>query len=511
MSDVFSNAVELAIAERDRQSRTSNYFWDFPAWHAYMTGGSLWSKQREIAADLEHSKNIAVKAAHGVGKSYLAASLIAWWVDTRYPNAIVASTAPSTAQIGKIVWRELRRLYQEIEKRYNAGLIDHKLPGKINSDTNNNEWKDANGQSIGFGRKPPDGKEDDNFQGIHDAHVLAVGDEAVGLSSEMIDALGNITSNEDSRRILIANPTNPASYMGKIFRENTGAWSLHTISVFDSPNFTDEKNDLPADVLSKLTGPQYVEDKKKEYGENSARYKSRVLGEFAFDIGNALIVPDDLTPGYDLSIVPSSETRPEIGVDIARFGENDSSAYIFHDGQLRFLDSWSKAPATETAVRIDKLARDNGAKIVKIDGAGIGGPVVDMVVAYAGTDYTVVSMLGSAASPDKRRWYNARAFWWDNFRSRARDGKIDLDVNDERLLDELMSVEYKFAPTGALLIESKDDMARRDFKSPDFADAAIYAAADISPVVNDPFAGFEGGEQFVVEDIETEQAWWTGW
>lgn len=499
---ILAQAVEDAIAEKDRQSRTANYVWDFPAWYAYMTGGTLWSKQVEIAEDLKTSKNVAVKAGHGVGKSLLVSALIAWWVDTRYPHAFVASTAPSTAQIGAIVWRELRRLYALIEKRYNEGLVDHKLPGKINADTKNNEWKDDQGQLIGFGRKPPEGKEDDNFQGIHDAHVLAIGDEAVGLTKEMIDALGNITSNRDSRRIIIANPTNPASYMGKIFRENNEAWSKHTISVFDSPNFTDERHVLPQEILSKLTDQSYVEDKKKEYGENSARYKARVLGEFAFDIGNALITQDEITVGMETTLTPSTETLPELGVDVARFGEDSTQVYSYHDGVLRHVARWDKTAATETAAKINDLALRHGASVVKIDGSGLGGPIVDQVVALSDGRYTVVSMLGSGASPDKRRWHNARAFWWDNFRERLRNKGIDIDPEDETLMDELMSVEYKYASTGGLLIESKDDMRKRGFKSPDAADAAIYAAADIRHLLEDPLvqAGLEPGDQVVLLD-----------
>src|SRR5690625_5852950 len=83
----------------------------------------------------------------------------------------------------------------------------------------------------------------------------------------MIEALRNITSNDDSRRIIIANPTNPASYMGQIFRNEDSAWSKHTISVLESPNFTKEAKELPEEVLKRLSGPQYVEDMKKDHGE----------------------------------------------------------------------------------------------------------------------------------------------------------------------------------------------------------------------------------------------------
>src|SRR5690606_25595523 len=85
---------------------------------------------------------------------------------------------------------------------------------------------------------------------------------------------------------------------------------------------------------------------------------------------------------------------------------------------------------------------------------------------------------------------------------RLRNRSIDIDPEDETLMDELMSVEYKYASTGGLLIESKDDMRKRGFKSPDAADAAIYAAADIRHLLEDPLvqAGLEPGDQVVLLD-----------
>lgn len=502
-----TKAVEYALDVRERAAKSEAYFWDLPLWAHDIAGVDLWSKQREIAADLAENKNVAVKAGHGVGKSLMAAVMICWWVDTRYPNCFVASTAPSVSQIGAILWREIRKLVAQIETRYKKGLIDHKLPGTINTDNRNNEWKADSGQLIGFGRKPPDEKVDDAFQGIHDAAVLAIGDEAVGLSLEMIDALGNITSNEHSRRLLIANPTNPASYFGKLFKEQPDSWKFHTISVFDSPNFTDEHKTMDPAVLEKLTGPTYVEDKKKEYGENSARYKARVLGEFAFDLGDTLIQPTDLAIADDTEIVPSTDADVRLGVDVAAMGEDFSVVYSFHGGVLRFVDSWSKCDAEQSAEKIKKAALRTGAKEVRIDAGGFGGAVADIVTNAADGLYTVIKMWGSAASPDKRQWLNARAFWWDKFRSMARSKELDIDPLDETLHDELMSVEYKIAPGQGIQIESKDDMRRRGFKSPDFADSAIYAAADLSNVVESRFKGLNPGDELLMNLEVFEDSW----
>lgn len=478
-------AVEKTIEQLDRQRRTADFYNDPVAWAKYMLSVDLWSKQREISMAVVKNKNVAVKAGHGVGKSFLVAVLACWWIDTRYPKAIVASTAPSVQQIGAIVWREIRDMKSAIEKRYDAGIIDHKLPGQINFDLKDNKWMSSNGVIMGFGKKPPENKEDDSFQGIHTGHVLAIGDEACGLSKELIDALGNITSNEGSRRILIANPTNPASYFGTIFRQPDMPWDLHTISVFDSPNFTDEKYELSQEALDALSGPTYAEDKKREYGEDSARYKARVLGEFAFDVANSLIVPSDIAVGVDAEVEPSTETRPVLGVDVARFGEDASVVYKNHDGKLRLHSSWTMASTPETAMRVHRIALDEAVAEVRVDGTGVGGGVVDELVRLSEGRYLVIEMQGGAASPDRKKWHNARAFWYDKIREMIRASEIDLDPKDERLHDELCSLEYKFSTqSGGLLIESKDDMRKRGMKSPDFADAAVYATADLSLILD---------------------------
>jgi hypothetical protein len=493
------NVVEKTIAMADARKQRAQFFDDPAAWAEYMLDVYLWDKQASIAESVVHNKSTAVKAGHGVGKSYLVAILICWWIDTRYPNVFVASTAPSQKQIGAIVWRYVRQIKNQVSARYKDGIIDHELPGYITAD---NEWKEVGGNILGFGRKPPENKEDDSFQGIHDAYVLAVGDEAVGLTEAMIDALGNITSNEGSRRILICNPTNPASYIGKLFKEKVKNWVFHTISVFDSPNFRpSEAKKLSKEALAKLVGPSYVEEKRVEYGEDSPRFKSRVRGEFAYDLGDTLIKPEDVAVAVDNVIEPGLYEPRILGVDVARFGGDSSVIYFNHGGKIRFVAEMPEGRTTETARWVHQHAIDLGADQVRIDSLGIGGAVVDFLMDNDEftPHYTVIEMNANAQSPDRKKWHNARAYWWDKFRQYLRESNLDLDNEDEkheRLEDELLSVEYKFnAQSGGLLVESKDDMRKRGMKSPDFADAAIYAGADLTFLLDDPLAGHTSGDK----------------
>lgn len=514
--------ISGAISYLDEQRRKEEYRLNPTLWAKEYLGVDLWWKQSEIANALVHNKNVAVKAGHSVGKSWSAGLLICWWVDVHPTNDVfVATTAPSTAQINAIVWREVRKFHALAKQRFDDGLVDHPLPGYITSDAH---WRLPGGVEIGYGRKPPegaDGKIGDAFQGIHADYVLAIGDEATGLPGELIDSLGNITSNETSRRLLLANPTNPMSAFADIFKNDTGVWDLHTISVLDSPNFHGggECECHPSDVLGlgfpletakALVDKSYVEDKEREYaakgGRDSPQFKARVLGEFAFDMGPTLFTETDIATALDAEIMPDPAILPVIGVDVARFGDDSSVAYIgFSDGEgglkVRLLDHWEKSSGTDTARRIHQLAVDNSVREVRIDGAGLGGPIADQVRELSGGRYLLIEMIGGAASPNRQRWGNARAFWYDSARDRVASGKIGLDLADRRLQEELLGMEYKIRGTGlgALMMESKDDMKKRGVKSPDFADAFIYTCADLSAVTGDGINALKPGTRVALD------------
>lgn len=471
---------EGAIAQLQRQSRSRQYRENPVLWAEEYLGIQLWSKQAEVAMSVVTDKNVVVKAGHEVGKSFLAGLLICWWVDVHWQlpgGCFVVSTAPSTPQINAIVWREVRRFHQLATQRFEKGLTDHPLPGYITADAH---WRLEGGIEVGYGRKPPDAKED-TMSGIHARYVLAVGDEAVGLTENLIGDLGNITSNATSRRFLICNPTNPLSYVASIFRKNTGTWSTHTISVFDSPNFTGGEG-FPIEVLETLVDQSYVDDMIRDYGITSPTYISRVTGEFAWDMGFTIIRPEDVARGLECDIEPSTETLPRVGLDVSRSKAGDkNTAYSWHDGKLRLLDAWNEPNAMVTAERADSIVRGLGARELRIDGSGLGGPIADYIRQLAGDDYIVIEMLGGNPSPDKARWFNARAWWYWSFADRLSSGEIDLALDDEVLQRELLGIELKKRLSGndSILIESKEDMKKRGVGSPDHADGAIYASADL--------------------------------
>lgn len=496
------------------KQRRAEYKYNPVLWAKEVGGYHMWSTQAEVAMSVATNQNTAVKAGHGVGKSWLAAILVCWWIDTRYPDCFVASTAPSTAQIGAIVWKEIHDIRSRIERRYKEylqkeaagqsteGLPDHKLPGYVTSD---HVWKTDEGKIIGFGRKPPDQKTDDAFQGIHAVEgVLAIGDEAVGLQEDLIGALGNITSTRNSRRVLICNPTNPASYVAKLFKSKHKNWSYHTISVLKSPNFTDEKHVTPPEVLEALSDESFLEQKREEYGEGSPQWTARIEGEFAWDMGFTLFRDADITKGYDTNLDIPLETLPVLGVDVSRSKAGDTNTiYENKGGVLRFVDEWNDPNAMNTAQHIHETALARGAVEVRIDGVGLGGPIADRVSELSQGKYLVIEILGGDPSPDRKRWYNWRAYSFWTLQDNLAKGLIDLDVKDSQLSDELMGIAIKQRTSGMenLLLESKEDMRKRGVKSPNRADAANYAALDLSAWTGNPWNQYEEGTA-VTQDYE---------
>jgi hypothetical protein len=501
---MIENAIDGVIAEMRRRSKNSLYLTDPVAWASDVIGKHMWSKQAEIAGSIVDNTHTAVVSCNGAGKSATAGILGAWWVSTHdpYEVALIAS-APTYPQIARVLFRELK------DNHNAAALRGFNLPGHINQ---SEEWKldDKDGTLLGFGRRPSDTDIVSAFQGIHRRFVFVILDEAGGIPIDLYTAAEAVTTSADSRVLAIGNPDRRGTEFHRIFREDD-TWNKIKISAYDSPNFTGEW--VPEKVKPLLIQPAWVDRQKIAWGEDSARFKSKVLGEFPDEDDTAFFSQTALDKGIDCEVDEDSEIATIMGVDLARFGEDDSVIYTNQAGRLRKYSSWSKATSVESANRVHQAAIELGCKQVRVDGAGLGGPVIDQLAVLANGKYTVISMMGSAASPDRTRWYNARAFNFDSLREQMVEGKIDIDPDDKDLIDEMMMLRYKFSSLGSIQIESKDDMKSRGVKSPDNLDAAVYASVDLEGLMQSPMNGKKPGDKVFMdpENMMLSDPFYSNW
>ena len=156
------NHLKATVDRRTLAGRTTKYGAHPVRWVQERLNQTVWSKQREILSAVRDHRRVAVRSGHGVGKSWTAALVACWWLDTHPPGeAFVVSTAPTFSQVRAILWRYIR-------KHHGAG----QLAGRVNQ----TEWL-IDDELVGYGRKPAD-TDTDGFQGIHARYVLVVLDEA---------------------------------------------------------------------------------------------------------------------------------------------------------------------------------------------------------------------------------------------------------------------------------------------------------------------------------------------
>ena len=431
------------------------------AWINARLGEHTWSKQAEIAASVVTNTRTAVKSCHGIGKSFIASRLALWWIDTHRPGeAIVVSTAPTYAQVHAILWEEIR-------KGHRKGA----LAGKV---LKSDEWQDDAGDIVGFGRKPADANEH-GFQGIHRLYVLVILDEACGIPKQLFTAAEAIVTNENCRILAIGNPDDPGTEFGKVCRPGSG-YNVISVSAFESPNFTGET--VPDPLPKLLVSRDWVDDKRRRWGESNPLWKSKVLGEFP-EIGeNTLIHPAWITRAQQADM-PAGAPRT-LGVDVARFGTDKTVICLREGPRARIVKRINHSPTTVTTGTVMQLQRELSTPVAQVDGVGVGGGVVDMLAEYGAP---AVDMQAGAAAfgEDAHRFKNVRAQWYWGLREAFEAGEIDLDPNDDDLAGQLAELRYTLDSRGQIVIESKDDMKKRGVNSPDDADALMLAFATQPP------------------------------
>lgn len=485
-----------------------------------------WSIQREICESVRDNRYTAVPSCHGVGKSWTAAAIIAWWIDSHpQGSAFVVSTAPSAAQVSAVMWREVAKLHRK------AGLA-----GRITS-AGYPMWK-IGPELVGYGRKPAD-YEESAFQGIHARYVLIVIDEACGVVEHLFNAIDSLATNENARVLAIGNPDDPSSHFAKICQPDS-LWNVIQIDALRTAGMTREKvigpdpkrplypltaqlmraerisfstEVIPAELYSDLTGPLWVEERIRNWagvGQSeigviaddalirrcaaSAIFMAKARGVFP-TTSNTGVIPlgwvqlaFNRWQDWQDAGCPGVPGRVVVGVDVARgIGEGDESALAVRQGNVvRSIETFKSDDTVETAERAARYLTVPQCMAV-VDVIGIGAGVYDTLRRWsADPAHAVISEnIEFNASAQSGRtdllgsfvFRNDRAAAWWNFRELldpSRGSKIALPP-DERLMQELTAPGYDHYVGGRLKVEEKPEIRKRIGRSTDRADAVIQS------------------------------------
>jgi hypothetical protein len=434
-------------------------------WIEDRLGAVTWSRQQDIARAVREHGRVAVQASHSVGKSWLAARIAAWWID-RHPigEAFVFSTAPSQAQVDAILWRELRKAHAA------AGL-----PGRLTGGAQP-RWLIGD-ELVALGRKSADMANAEeaaaSLQGVHARYMLLLIDEAAGVPPWVWDAFDSMATNEHARILAIGNPTDPESRFAQVCAPGSG-WHVEEVSAFDTPAFTGEE--VPTEVAEQLVSPAWVERMRKQWGEGSARWTARVLGQFPDEADDTLISRQWVKAAQTRQLPSDMPGAPgAFGCDIARAGSDETVIYLNRGGVARLAHRSQGHELMRTTGAIMNLLRDAfPAWPAIVDSIGIGAGVYDRLREQGAN---AIGFVASERARRPDRFVNRRAevFW--GLREAMREGLIDLDPADEELASQLQAIRFHEDSRGRIAIERKADMKRRGVSSPDRADALAMTFA----------------------------------
>jgi hypothetical protein len=480
--------------------------WVFMAEHAL--GHMTWSKQREIIHAVQHNRKVAVRAAHGLSKTFSAAEVVVTFFNL-FAESIAITTAPIYKQVDKLLWKEIREAYK-------SPNID--LDGKCyDGDCYIGIKDEPKHYAYGFSTD-----ESAKAEGFHSWDLLYVFDEAKGVASWMWDAAKGSLTGGNCKWLVIS--TTDGVEVGSPFYncfQPGSDWIQIHLSAFDSPYVTGEKFRRlvfpepgnitkfhyeyvePKEARVQLSDQTYIDEAKDPvtgWGEESVLYKTKVLGQIC-DIGaGGIIRLSQTTKMFQNGQYPDFDDSGPLrgGVDIAWGGRNNTVAMKAKG--LKVLDLPLVIPSKDLPdealieYQADKLEayfeykKGKDGYLLKMDITGGGTGLVSKMQERG---WNVIAVNNSSKADLENLYNNKASEMWFEVARIVQDTACPKHPQLEKEL--VQRLEAALDSKGRRCVERKKDYIKRGFPSPDFGDT--YNLLFHNPTGKGGYAG-EVGEDF---------------
>lgn len=422
-------------------------------------GFEPWSKQAAVIESVRDHRRTAVRAGHGVGKTAIGGRVALWWL-AAFPESIVITTATTWTQVREQLWREIAVAYRSAGALFaRAALTDTRLE------------LDERWFALGLSTDTPE-----RFAGYHSERLLVILDEASGVTEPVWEAAESLITTPGSHLLAIGNPLRPSGAFYRAFTTERELYNRIAISALDSPAVTGEQ--VSARTFAHLVGPDWIEGRRRAWGEDSPLWQARVLGEFPSTADDTVC---------SLAEVEAAQARRlpmgdpvVVACDVARFGSDETVIVTRRGARVRVVSSYTGRDLMQTVGRVLQVARRLAVEAnmprkfmrIVVDDAGVGGGVTDRLREVGEFPVVAFTGAGSARRPDD--YPNRRSEAW--FRLSEQLPTLDLGA-DERLAADLVAPRYSLDSRGRRVVEAKDSMKRRLGRSPDRGDAVVLATS----------------------------------
>jgi len=475
----------LQLMKRNRAARRAQKYLNDPvAWAhdciQWPEGGGLTAYQNESLARLPTDKRVAKRGPHGLGKTTDMSVATLWFSLTRDLAQLdwkVITTASVWRQLAIYLWPEIHKWAGRI--RWDVVGRD---PFNLRTELLALQLKLKYGAATAVASNQPE-----RIEGAHADEILYVLDEAKIIPPGTWDAIEGALSNagDDTAYkayvLAMSTPGPPSGRFYDIHRRAPGYedWSTRHVTLEEA---------IAAGRISR----EWAEQRRKQWGENSALYQGRVLGNFHADEEESVIplswveAANERWHEWVKAGKPDPAGAQWVGVDVGRGG--DKSVLAVRNGHvvnLQVLDLRDTMAVAEAAHKMP------GRAIVDVIGVGAG--VYDRLKQITTSSTRPVAYTGSEKSPLRDR---SKSFSFPNTRSAAYwhlrellDPEFEPTLclpPDDLLTSDLTTPKWETLPTvpPRIKVENKDDVVERLGRSPDRGDAVVmslYADAIRTP------------------------------
>lgn len=444
---------------------------------------------RRVLETLAAGRDCGVEAATGVGKTFLAACIVLWFLAC-HDNAIVPTVAPKEDQLLRGVWKEIGDLWPRFQRHFPTAELLTGLIRMRPAESGREKWA-AFAFVCGVGASEEAATK---AQGIHAEHMLILTEETPGIHQAIMNALYNTRTDDHNIQLSFGNPDHRHDTL-HTFCEHDEVTHIR-ISAFDHPNIVTKRRVVPGAI-----GRKRLRERINKLGVGSRFYQSRVRGISPTESSDALIKHEWCVAAAARYNDPAFRRGGQaLGVDVARSPNGDKAAIARWQGAcLTEIESFPCEDPSELGLRVvteAKLAGIQG-KHVGVDNVGVGAGTVDRAKeegfkvrgigggqkALPGVDIDLMwseteidaEGIERARGPvviEEERFDNKRSQVWWRLREDLRLGRIALPDRSE-LFRDLTTPEYKTLG-GIIRVESKESMVKRLGRSPDEGDATAY-------------------------------------
>jgi hypothetical protein len=321
------------------------------------------------------------------------------------------------------------------------------------------------------------------IEGAHADQLLYIYDESKAILPETFDAsegaFSGAGADTAAEAFALASST-PGEPNGRFYdiqkrRPGTEDWAVRAVSkeeVINAGRMSDE----------------WAKQRKEQWGDESAVYINRVLGEFA-SAEEDTVIPLSWVEQANLRWLELHDQEGElrdpvrplnnVGCDIARSGKDKTVLALRSGCVILELRRYTRQGTMDSAGRIVGVLRGTEAWAT-VDVIGIGAGVVDRLVELGQPTVAFNASRKTEVldSSGELEFVNCRAASWWNLRELldpdAQTEPIALPP-DDMLTGDLTAPHWKVMSGGRIQVESKDDIIKRLGRSTDDGDAVVMA------------------------------------